>query len=86
VALLAIPCTDATASDLFGPSDGLQIQPELNVFERPSDASSATLSTVSSTQLRCPLDIGFPRHAGRSRRDDGGHPSARRGWMKTAGL
>lgn len=36
-ALLAIPCTDATASDFFGPSDGLQIQPELNVFERLSD-------------------------------------------------
>jgi len=37
VALLAIPCTDATASDFFGPSDGLQIQPELDVFERLSD-------------------------------------------------
>ena len=36
-ALLAIPCTDATASDFFGPSDGLQIQPELDVFERLSD-------------------------------------------------
>lgn len=36
-ALLSIPCTDATASDFFGPSDGLQIQPELDVFERLSD-------------------------------------------------
>jgi len=36
-ALLAIPCTDATASDFFGPSEGLQIQPELDVFERLSD-------------------------------------------------
>ena len=37
VALLAIPCTDASASEFFGPSDGFQIQPELNVFERLSD-------------------------------------------------
>ena len=36
-ALLTIPCADATASDFFGPSDGLQIQPELDVFERLSD-------------------------------------------------
>ena len=36
-ALLTIPCVDATASDFFGPSDGLQIQPELDVFERLSD-------------------------------------------------
>ena len=37
LALLAIPCTDAAASDFFGPSEGLQIQPELNVFERLND-------------------------------------------------
>jgi hypothetical protein len=37
VVLVATPCTGATASDFFGPSDGLQIQPELNVFERLSD-------------------------------------------------
>jgi hypothetical protein len=36
-ALLTIPCVDATASDFFGPSEGLQIQPELDVFERLSD-------------------------------------------------
>jgi len=37
VAILSIPCTDATASDFFGPSNGLQIQPELDVFERLND-------------------------------------------------
>ncbi len=36
VALLAIPCTETAASGFFGPSDGLQIQPELDVFERLS--------------------------------------------------
>jgi len=37
IALLAIPCTDAAASDFFGPSNELQIQPELDVFERLND-------------------------------------------------
>jgi hypothetical protein len=35
--LLALPCTGARASDFFGPSNGFQFQPELDVFERLSD-------------------------------------------------